>query len=182
MATNTTQTARPRVLLVSGSASDLDLVLQCQEMLEELEIPSDIRVVSAHRTPDAAAETARNAEKEGFEVIIAFAGMAAHLAGVAAAFSRLPVIAVPIAVGAIQGVDAALASLQMPPGTPVAAVAINGSKNGALLAARILALADPELRDRLNRHTEKERERYAPDRIAAEIERRRQERHAARKK
>lgn len=164
---------RPRVLLVAGSPSDLDLVLQCQDTLETLEIGSEICVASAHRTPDLAADTARNAEKRGFDVVIGFAGMAAHLAGVLAAHTRLPVIAVPVRVGALGGVDAALASLQMPPGTPVAAVAVDGARNAALLAARMLGIADPALRDRLTRLLERDRERYAPAVIEAEIARRR---------
>ena len=166
----------PKVLLLAGSPSDLDFVLSCEELLEELEIPSDIVVQSAHRTPDAVADTVRNAEKRGFAVVIAFAGMAAHLAGAAAAHTLLPVIGVPIASGPLQGVDAALASLQMPPGTPVAAVAVNGARNGGLLAARILALADPALGDRLRRLAESERERYDPDRIQAEIAKRKAKR------
>jgi phosphoribosylaminoimidazole carboxylase PurE protein len=166
----------PKVLLLAGSPSDLDFVLSCQTVLDQLEIPSDIVVQSAHRTPDAVADTVRNAEKRGFAVVIAFAGMAAHLAGAAAAHTLLPVIGVPIASGPLQGVDAALASLQMPPGTPVAAVAVNGAHNGALLAARILALADPALGDRLRRLAERERERYDPDTIRAEIARRKAKR------
>ncbi len=167
---------RPRVLLLAGSPSDLDLVLDCQATLDALGITSEIRVQSAHRTPDAVAETARGAEKSGFEVLIAFAGMAAHLAGVAAAQTRLPVIAVPLSSGAFQGLDAALASLQMPPGVPVAAVAVNGARNAGLLAGRILGVADPAVRDQLSRMTERDRERYEPERIEAEIARRKQER------
>lgn len=166
----------PPVLLLAGSPSDLDLVLTCQETLESLEIGSEIRVQSAHRTPDMVADSARNAEKQGFSVIVAFAGMAAHLAGVAAAHTRLPVIAVPVRSGALQGIDAALASLQMPPGTPVATVAVDGARNAALLAARILGVGDPAIRDRLSRLIERDRERYAPERIEAEIARRKQER------
>ena len=166
----------PPVLLLAGSPSDLDLVLTCQETLDSLEIGCEIRVQSAHRTPDLVAESAGSAEKQGFSVIIAFAGMAAHLAGVAAAHTRLPVIAVPVRSGALQGIDAALASLQMPPGTPVAAVAVDGARNAALLAARILGIADPTIRDRLSRLAERDRERYAPEKIKAEIARRKQER------
>lgn len=161
----------PAVLLLAGSPSDLELVLQCQETLDELEIRSHIRVQSAHRTPDAVADTARNAEKEGFSVVVAFAGMAAHLAGVAAAHTRLPVIGVPVSSGPLGGVDAALSSLQMPPGTPVAAVAVDGARNAALLAARILGVGDAGIRDRLSRLSERDRERYAPERIEAEITR-----------
>ena len=166
----------PPVLLLAGSPSDLDLVLTSQETLEALEIGSEIRVQSTHRTPDALLESARGAEKQGFSVIIAFAGMAAHLAGVAAAHTRLPVIAVPVRSGPLQGVDAALASLQMPAGTPVATVAVDGARNAALLAARILGIADSAIRDRLSRLAERDRERYAPERIEAEIARRKQER------
>lgn len=168
----------PVVLLLAGSASDLDLVLEAQETLEELGVPSRIRVVSAHRTPDETAACASQAEKDGFLVLITFAGMAAHLAGVVAAYSRLPVIGVPCSVGPLHGIDAALASLQMPPGTPVGVVAIDGARNAALLAARILALARPELRDRLSERAARDRERYAPERIEAEIDSRRRARRS----
>lgn len=163
--------ANVQVLLIAGSPSDLGLVLKAEAVLDELEIGSEIRVQSAHRTPDAVADTIRNAEKRGIEVVVAFAGMAAHLAGVAAAHTRLPVIGVPVASGALGGIDAALASIQMPPGTPVAAVAVDGARNGALLAARILGVADSSIRDRLSRMAERDRERYEPDRIEAEIAR-----------
>jgi len=166
------------VLLICGSPSDLELVLDCEDTLTALGIPSAIRVLSAHRTPDEAVEAVKNAEKDGFRAVIAFAGMAAHLAGVSAAHTLLPVIGVPCASGALGGVDAALSTLQMPPGTPLAAVAVNGATNAALLAARILALSDPELRERLARRTAEDRKRYAPEAVAAELEKRR----AARKK
>lgn len=169
----------PEVLLLVGSPSDLDRVLDARDVLCELGIESEVEVLSAHRTPDAAVECVRKAESSGFRVIVAFAGMTAHLAGVAAAHSRLPVIGVPLAVGPLAGIDAALASLQMPPGTPVAAVAIDGARNAALLAARILGVADPELRDRLSELAARDRERYAPERIAAELERRTKARLAA---
>ncbi|MCE2391822.1 MAG: 5-(carboxyamino)imidazole ribonucleotide mutase [Proteobacteria bacterium] len=167
----------PPVLLLAGSPSDLDRVLDCQETLESLGIQSRIRVLSAHRTPDQTADCVRSAESEGFRVLVAFAGLSAHLAGVSAAHTLLPVIAVPCAVGPLNGVDAALASLQMPPGTPVAAVALDSGTNGALLAARILALGDPELRQRLADRVERDRARYEPERIEAEIEKRRQARN-----
>src|SRR5258705_8294241 len=137
------------VLLVCGSPNDLELVLDCEEALADLGIGSQVRVLSAHRTPDETAEAAKNAEKEGFRVIIAFAGMSAALAGVAAAHTLLPVIGVPCGSGPLAGVDAALSTLQMPPGTPAAAVPGNGARNAALLAPRILALSDPELRHRI---------------------------------
>ena len=164
--------AHPVVLLLAGSSSDLELVLDCQETLAGLGIPSSIRVVSAHRTPELAVECASQAEREGFLVLIAFAGLAAQLAGVAAAHSRLPVIAVPRAVGPLQGVDALLASLQMPPGTPVGVVAIDGARNAALLAARILGTAHPEIRERLSQLAERDRARYAPEKVEAEIQER----------
>jgi len=164
--------AHPVVLLLAGSTSDLDLVLECQETLDGLGVPSSIRVVSAHRTPEVAAECASGAEEQGFLVLIAFAGLAAQLAGMAAAHSRLPVIGVPRAVGPLQGVDAVLASLQMPPGTPVGVVAIDGARNAALLAARILGTAHPEIRERLTELAQHDRSRYAPEKIEAEIEQR----------
>ncbi len=169
----------PAVLLLAGSPSDLDLVLDCEETLRELEIPSTIRVLSAHRTPEETAECVTNAEKDGFSVLVAFAGLSAHLAGVAAAHSLLPVVAVPRAVGPLNGIDATLASLQLPPGTPVAAVAIDGAHNAALLAARILGVGRPELRERLRQRSERERARYAPERIEAEIQKRRKARKSS---
>ena len=172
------KTASPSVLLICGSPSDLELVLDCEDVLSALEIPSAIRVLSAHRTPDEAVEAVKNAEKEGFRAVIAFAGMAAHLAGVAAANTLLPVIGVPCASGALGGVDAALSTLQMPPGTPLAAVAVNGATNAALLAARILALSDTDLRQRLARRVTEDKKRYTPEAVAAELAKRR----AARKK
>ncbi len=171
-------TPQAQVLLLGGSSSDLDVILEAQETLDALGIGSVIRIVSAHRTPELAAECAANAEKDGFAVLIAFAGLAAHLAGVAAARTRLPVIAVPRAVGPLRGVEAALASLQMPPGTPVAVVAIDGAQNAALLAARILGVAQPEIRDRLSALDEQRRARYAPEKLEAEIQARRRARQA----
>jgi 5-(carboxyamino)imidazole ribonucleotide mutase len=168
--------ARPVALLLAGSSSDLAPVLECERTLGELGIPCEIRVASAHRTPELAIEAAQSAEKRGFLVLIAFAGMSAQLAGVAAAHTRLPVIGVPLSIGALGGIDAAVASLQMPPGTPVAVVAIDGARNAALLAARMLGLPEPRVRERLSSLAERERERYDPERIAAEIERRRRER------
>jgi len=164
--------SRPKVLLITGSPSDLDRVLETQEVLESLGIESTIRVASAHRTPQLVVDIVTRAESEGFGVVIAFAGLAAHLAGVAAAHTLLPVIGVPLSVGPLSGVDAALATLQMPPGTPLAGVAIDGTQNGALLAARILAVGYPELRRRLSERAERELARYAPERIAEEIEKR----------
>jgi 5-(carboxyamino)imidazole ribonucleotide mutase len=168
------------VLLIAGSPSDLDLVLACEDTLEQLGLTSHIRLASAHRTPDLAAALARDAADQGYSVVITFAGMAAHLGGVVAAHTVLPVIQVPVASGALRGIDAALASLQMPPGVPLAAVAIDGARNAALLAARILSVARPELREKLVKLHEKDRARYgadvAPDLIAQARQARRTQR------
>jgi 5-(carboxyamino)imidazole ribonucleotide mutase len=163
----------PTVLLICGSPSDLDLVLDCEETLTDLQVRSSVRVLSAHRTPDETAETIKNAEKEGIRVVIAFAGMSAALAGVSAAHTLLPVIGVPCASGPLSGFDAALSTMQMPPGIPVATVAVNGARNAALLAARILALADHDLRERLVRRMIDDRARYAPAAIESELAKRR---------
>ena len=170
--------SEPAVLLVAGSPSDLDLVLSTQETLDRLQIRSEIRVLSAHRTPTEVAEVASGAADAGFDAVIAYAGMSAALAGVIAAHSLLPVIAVPVASGALAGVDAALSVLQMPPGTPVAAVAIDGARNAALLAARIIATREPRIRDELARLLEQDRERYEAGAIASEVEKRKQARRS----
>jgi len=161
------------VLLICGSPSDLELVLDCEETLTELRVRASVRVLSAHRTPDETVETIKNAEKDGIRVVVAFAGMSAALAGVSAAHTLLPVIGVPCASGPLSGFDAALSTMQMPPGIPVATVAVNGGRNAALLAARILALSDPDLRDRLERRAIDDRARYAPAAIEAELAKRR---------
>lgn len=163
----------PSVLLICGSPSDLDMVLDCEDALADLHIPSTVRVLSAHRTPDETAETIKNADKEGIRVVIAFAGMSAALAGVSAAHTLLPVIGVPCASGALSGFDAALSTMQMPPGVPVATVAVNGGRNAALLAARILALGDPGVRERLARRSVDDRARYQPEVIETELAKRR---------
>ena len=147
-------------------------MLVARDTLEELGIDAQIEVASAHRTPDRVVELVSAAESAGYGAIVAFAGMAAHLAGVAAAHTLLPVIGVPLSVGSLGGLEAALATLQMPPGTPVASVAIDGARNGALLAARILALGYAPIRERLSERAERDRARYAPDRIAEEIAKR----------
>lgn len=131
------------VAIVMGSASDLDVMRPAAEVLGELGIAHQVRVLSAHRTPDDAIAFARQAAADGVEVLIAGAGGAAHLAGVLAAVTPLPVIAVPIAVGSLGGLDALLAMVQMPAGIPVATVAVNGARNAGLLAARIVGLGDP---------------------------------------
>ncbi len=151
---------KPVVAILTGSPSDLPVVLKARDVLDDLDIPCDVRVLSAHRTPRETAEYIAAAEGGGVEVFIACAGMAAHLAGVVAAHTTLPVIGVPIASGALQGVDALLSTVQMPPGVPVATVGIDGSKNAAFMAARIVAASHPEVRDRLREHLAESRKRY----------------------
>jgi len=138
----------PKVSIIMGSTSDLPVMEAAAKFLNEMKIPFEMNALSAHRTPEKVEEFAKNAEKRGIRVIIAAAGMAAHLPGVIAAMTMLPVIGVPIK-ASLEGLDAMLAILQMPPGIPVATVAINGSQNAAILAAEILALSDPELHKRM---------------------------------
>ena len=138
-----------KVLIIVGSKSDLPKMEECREMLESLGVTSDLVVASAHRNPEKATESVKEAEKGGVEVIIAGAGMAAHLPGVIAAYTDLPVIGVPLDSGLPGGVDALFSIVQMPPGVPVAAVAVGGAKNAALLAGRILSLKYPEVREKL---------------------------------
>jgi 5-(carboxyamino)imidazole ribonucleotide mutase len=154
----------PLVAILTGSPSDLPVVLKAREVLDSLEIPNDVRVLSAHRTPHETAQYIAAAEAQGVEVFIACAGMAAHLAGAVAAHTLRPVIGVPIASGALQGVDALLATVQMPPGVPVATVGVDGAKNAAFLAARIVALTHREVRERLLAQLEDSKKRYdSPD-------------------
>jgi len=145
---------RPVVGVVVGSDSDLPVVYQACETLGRLAVPYEVVIASAHRTPEKTAEYARTAEERGLAVIIAAAGGAAHLPGVIAAYTRLPVIGLPVQNGALQGVDALYSIVQMPPGVPVAAVAINGAVNAALFAARIVGAGDPGVRERLRRYQE----------------------------
>ena len=133
-----------------GSDSDLPIIRKATDMLDILEIPYEVHVYSAHRTPTEAAEFAANARKNGFGVLIAAAGMAAHLAGAIAARTTLPVIGIPCKSSNLDGLDALLSTVQMPTGIPVATVAINGGGNAALIAAQILALSDDELAKRLD--------------------------------
>jgi len=144
-----TDSSRPLVAIVMGSDSDRPKVAPAAETLEELGIAHEVHVASAHRTPDRAVALAQRARERGIRVIIAAAGSAAHLAGVLAAHTTLPVIGLPIASGSLGGLDALLATAQMPSGVPVATVAINGAKNAALLAAEILATSDGELEKKL---------------------------------
>jgi phosphoribosylaminoimidazole carboxylase PurE protein len=140
------------VAVVMGSDSDLDVMKGCAKQLEEFGIEPTVRIISAHRTPDVAAEFADNAAKNGIKVIIAAAGMAAHLAGSLAGRTTLPIIGVPLAAKeGPNGMDALLSTVQMPPGVPVATVAIGkaGAKNAAVLAVQILALSDEALAKKL---------------------------------
>jgi 5-(carboxyamino)imidazole ribonucleotide mutase len=143
-----------RVLVVMGSDSDYPVMEACFRTLQEFGVSFEAVVCSAHRTPDQAARLARSAQADGYGVIIAAAGLAAHLPGVLAAFTVLPVIGVPIKGGALNGVDALYAIVQMPSGIPVATVAIDGAANAAILAAQILAIEDPSLSDRLVKYKE----------------------------
>lgn len=138
-----------KVGIVMGSESDLPVVKKAADTLRELGIPHEVHVYSAHRTPEEARTFVMNARENGFGVIIAAAGMAAHLAGVLAAATTLPVIGIPCASGNLKGIDALLATVQMPSGIPVATVALDGATNAALLAAEILALSSPELTEKL---------------------------------
>ena len=139
-----------KVAVIMGSDSDWPVVKGACRQLRELGIPFEAHILSAHRTPSAAAEFAWGARKSGFGVIICAAGMAAHLAGAFAANTVLPVIGIPMKGGAMDGLDALLATVQMPSGIPVATVAINGAKNAAVLAAQILAVSDDALAAKLD--------------------------------
>lgn len=140
-----------KVGLVMGSDSDLPIVEKAVAILKSFEVPFEVHVYSAHRTPVEAREFTVNAKKNGFGVIIAFAGMAAHLAGAVAANTTLPVIGVPCKSSNLDGMDALLSTVQMPTGIPVATVAINGGANAALLAAQMLALGDEGLAQKLDK-------------------------------
>lgn len=138
----------PGVGVVMGSDSDLEVMSGAVEALGEFEIGYEVRVLSAHRTPDEALEWARSADERGLRVLVAGAGMAAHLPGVLASVTSLPVIGVPISGSRLDGMDALLAIAQMPPGVPVATVAVDGARNAGLLAVRILASGNDVLRAR----------------------------------
>lgn len=138
-----------KVAVIMGSDSDYPVVSVAVKRLKTLEIPYEVHVMSAHRTPDRASAFASTAEEKGFGVIIAAAGKAAHLAGVLAAYTTLPVIGIPMKTSDMGGLDSLLSTVQMPSGIPVASVAINGADNAAILAAQILAIADPALSDKL---------------------------------
>ena len=138
-----------KVAIVIGSDSDLGVMQKCADKLSSFGIENEIRIMSAHRTPQAACDYAKNASENGFGVIIAAAGKAAHLAGVLAAHTVLPVIGVPIKSSTLDGLDSLLSTVQMPSGVPVATVSIDGSENAAILAVQILAVGDKELTEKL---------------------------------
>jgi len=150
--------SKPLVGILMGSDSDLPVMEKAGAVLAEMGIPYEMDISSAHRLPDKTAEYAGTAGERGLEVIIAGAGMAAHLAGVIAAHTTLPVIGVPLASGALHGVDALYATVQMPPGVPVATVAIDGAKNAAYLACEILSIKYPEVAGELEKFRAKTRE------------------------
>ena len=138
-----------KVMIILGSASDMPVVKKAIDTLSSLSVPFEVHVSSAHRTPDETAEYASGASERGFAVIIAAAGMAAHLAGVIASRTILPVIGIPCKSNNLDGIDALLSTVQMPSGIPVATVAIDGGSNAAILAAQIIALGNDELAGKL---------------------------------
>jgi len=143
----------PKISIIMGSTSDLPVMEATAKFLNEMQIPFELHALSAHRTPEAVEQFAKGAKSRGIQVIIAAAGMAAHLPGVIASMTSLPVIGVPIK-STLGGIDAALAILQMPPGIPVATVAINGALNAGILAAQMLAISDADLFAKLEGYKE----------------------------
>ena len=144
--------------ILMGSDSDLPVMAKAGEVLNEMNVSYELDISSAHRLPEKTAEYARTARQRGIEVIIAGAGMAAHLAGVVASQTTLPVIGVPLNSGALNGVDALYSTVQMPPGIPVAVVAIDGAKNAAYLACSILSIKYPDIADKLEAYRQKTRQ------------------------
>ncbi|MCU7880143.1 MAG: 5-(carboxyamino)imidazole ribonucleotide mutase [Candidatus Thiodiazotropha sp. (ex Lucinoma aequizonata)] len=140
---------KPVVGIIMGSDSDLSVMQEAAKLLQELQVPFEMTIVSAHRTPTRLYEYAKSAVERGLQVVIAGAGGAAHLPGMVAAISPLPVIGVPVKTSTMNGEDSLLSIVQMPPGVPVATVAINGARNAGILAAQILGTAQPELRQRV---------------------------------
>ena len=140
---------KPLVGILMGSESDLPVMEKAAEVLREMEVSCEIDICSAHRLPEKTAQYAKTARERGIEVLIAGAGMAAHLAGVLAAHTTLPVIGVPLKSGALEGVDALYSTVQMPPGVPVATVGIDGAKNAAYLACQILSIKYPDIAKKL---------------------------------
>ncbi len=146
---------KPLVGILMGSESDLPIMEKAGEVLKEMGVSFEMDISSAHRLPEKTAEYARTARERGLEVLIAGAGMAAHLAGVLAAHTTLPVIGVPIRSGALEGVDALYSTVQMPPGIPVATVGIDGARNAAYLACEILSIKYPEIAKKLDAFRER---------------------------
>lgn len=142
----------PKAALVMGSDSDYPVMKDCIKTLKDFGVETEVLVCSAHRTPDKAARFASEAEADGIEVIIAAAGKAAHLPGVLAAYTTLPVIGVPVRSSTMDGLDSLLSIVQMPPGIPVATVAVDGAVNAALLAVQVLSVAHPELREKMRQY------------------------------
>lgn len=147
------QNMEPKVSIIMGSTSDLDVMAKAAKLLDEFEIPFEINALSAHRTPEEVEKFAKGAKDKGIKVIIAGAGMAAHLPGVIAAMTPVPVIGVPIN-ASLSGFDSILAILQMPPGIPVATVAVNGAMNAAILAIQMMATGDDALMQKLTEYKE----------------------------
>jgi 5-(carboxyamino)imidazole ribonucleotide mutase len=143
----------PKVSIIMGSTSDLDVMAKAAQLLDEFEIPFEMNALSAHRTPDEVEKFAKSAKDRGVKVIIAGAGMAAHLPGVIAAMTPLPVIGVPIK-ASLEGFDSILSIVQMPPGIPVATVAVNGSMNAGILAVQMMATGDAELMQKMIQYKE----------------------------
>jgi 5-(carboxyamino)imidazole ribonucleotide mutase len=141
-----------KVAVLMGSPNDADKMRPASETLERFGIEADVRVLSAHRTPAAVADFASGAREAGYAAVICGAGLAAHLAGAVAAQTTLPVVGVPLASGALNGVDALYATVQMPKGIPVATVAIDGAMNAALLVVQMLSIGDPDLAKQLDEH------------------------------
>lgn len=159
-----------KVAILMGSKSDLPVVRPAAEVLKKFGAETEVRVISAHRTPDAAHAFAANAEKNGVEVIICAAGKAAHLGGVIAAYTTLPVIGLPVKTDMMGGLDSLLSIVQMPSGIPVATVGVNGGENAGLLALQILALRHPEIADKLKEHKKQMAEKIAADDAALQEE------------
>ena len=151
----------PKVGIVMGSDSDMKVMSKAADMLEKFGVEYEMTIISAHREPDVFYDYAKSAEEKDFKVIIAGAGMAAHLPGMCAAIFPMPVIGIPMSGKNLEGVDALYSIVQMPPGIPVATVAIDGGANAAILAAKILATSDPELLERLKAYTKEMKETCA---------------------
>ena len=158
----TNNNVRPVIMvgILTGSPNDLPTVVKVRDTLSDLGISSEIIVASAHRTPDKVFAYLERAHRENVQVLVGCAGVAAHLAGVIAGHTRLPVIGLPLSGGVMSGLDALLSTVQMPPGVPVATVAVDGAKNAAMLAARILALKYPDINQALEEAARQERSRY----------------------